>query len=69
MPAKKQSKRNLAKTAGEPARGPLPPYGPPIKEAIARGNVAEMKKLAASTRKWLKDVQAALDRLEKAIGK
>lgn len=68
MPAKKTGSSKPTKAAAA-ARGPLPPYGPPIKEAIARGNVAEMKKLAASTRKWLKDVQAALDRLEKAIGK
>lgn len=64
MPAKKSSTKKAAPTVGA-----VPPYGPPIKEAIARGNVAEMKKLAASSRKWLKDVQSALDALEKAIGK
>jgi Domain of unknown function (DUF1843) len=67
MPAKKQTSSKSPKAVA--ARGPMPPYGPPIKEAIARGNVAEMKRLATSTRKWLKDVQAALDALEKAIGK
>jgi len=65
MPAKKASSTKSAKAAV----GPVPPYGIAIKEATARGNLAEMKKLAANTRKWLKDVQNALDRLEKAIGK
>ena len=65
MPAKKASSTKSAKAAV----GPVPPYGIAIKEATARGNLAEMKKLAANTRKWLSDVQAALDRLEKAIGK
>ncbi len=49
--------------------GPVPPYGPPIREAIARGDVNEMRKLAAVTRRWLRDVKAALARLEKAIDK
>ena len=65
MPAKKASSTKSAKAAA----GPVPPYGIAIKEATARGNLAEMKKLAANTRKWLRDVQAALDRLEKAIEK
>ena len=47
--------------------GPVPPYGPPIREAIARGDVNEMRRLAARTRRWLRDVKAALARLEKAI--
>jgi hypothetical protein len=64
MPAKKASYKSAA-----PARGPLPPYGIAIKEAVARGNVAEMKKVAAAARKYLKDVQSALDALDKAIGK
>lgn len=67
MPAKKTSSSKSPKAVA--ARGAVPPYGPPIKEAIARGNVAEMKKLAASSRKWLKDVQTALAALDKAIGK
>ena len=49
--------------------GPVPPYGPPIREAIARGDVNEMRKLAVVTRRWLRDVKAALTRLEKAIDK
>ncbi|MDQ3802612.1 MAG: DUF1843 domain-containing protein [Acidobacteriota bacterium] len=48
--------------------GPVPPYGVAIREAIARGDIQQMRKLAVSTRKWLRDVQTALNRLEKAIG-
>ena len=47
----------------------MPPYGVAIKEALARGDVQEMRRVAASGRKHLKDVQAALARLEKAIEK
>lgn len=64
MPAKKSSTKKAV-----PTRAPLPPYGIAIKEAVARGNGAEMRKVAASSRKWLKDVQSALNALEKAIGK
>jgi hypothetical protein len=47
----------------------VPPYGVAIKEALARGDAQEMRRVAASGRKYLKDVQAALKRLEKAIEK
>lgn len=61
--AKVSSRSSTAKN------GPVPPYGPPIHEAIARGDLSEMRKLAASTRRWLRDVQAALNGLEKSIAK
>ncbi|HKP72246.1 MAG TPA: DUF1843 domain-containing protein [Pyrinomonadaceae bacterium] len=60
---------------GEPIRqaasrpGPLPPYGEVIRQSIAGGNTAEMKRVAASARKHLKDVQTALDKLNKKLGK
>jgi hypothetical protein len=38
-----------------------------IRDAIARGDVREMRSVAATTRKWLKDVQAALDAMEKSV--
>ena len=44
--------------------GPVPPYGEAIRGAIARGDTREMKDLAASSRKWLADVQSALNELE-----
>ena len=48
--------------------GPLPPYGQAIRAAMSRGNAAEMKKVAASARKYVNDVQAALDKLDRALG-
>lgn len=63
MPARKTTK-----AASSAARGPVPPYGIAIKEALARGDAAEMRKVAASARKHLNDVEAALAALEKAIG-
>ena len=75
----KSSKKRMAKKASTkkvPARsraaaigGAVPPYGPPIREALARGDVAEMRRVAASARKWIKDAQAALDKLEQKLAK
>lgn len=58
------------KSAGSAATrsGPLPPYGQGIRDAIARGDAAEMKRVAASARKYVSDVQAALDKLDRALG-
>ena len=44
--------------------GAFPPYGVAIREAVARGEYTEMRRVAASARKWIKDAQAALDKLE-----
>lgn len=49
--------------------GPVPPYGVAIREAIARGDLQEMKNLAATTRKYLNDVSKALDQLERLVNK
>lgn len=49
------------------AIGPLPPYGVAIRDAIARGDVREMRQVATVARKYLKDVQAALDAMEKSV--
>ena len=49
--------------------GPVPPYGDPIRGAIARGDAQEMKNVAANARKWMSDVQSALEQLESAIKK
>lgn len=65
--AKKSAKKGAAASAS--ARiGPVPPYGEAIRDAAARGNQAEMRRVAASARKYVKDVQAALDKLDKALG-
>jgi len=71
MPTRKRS-QPARKTDNATARiesGPLPPYGIAIRQAIKRGNLAEMKKLAAQARKHISDVTAALAALEKKIGK
>lgn len=58
------------KSAGSAASrsGALPPYGQAIREAMSRGDAAEMKKTASAARKYVKDVQAALDKLDRALG-
>lgn len=66
--AGKVSSKKGASKAGA-ISGAVPPYGPPIREAIARGDAAEMRKVAASARKWIKDAQAALDKLEAKLAK
>ena len=68
--AKKASTKKSAKSlAARPDTGPVPPYGDPIRGAIARGDVQEMKNTAASARKWVADVQSALKQLDSAIKK
>ena len=72
MPARKTTKkasktRSLKTSASQ--TGPVPPYGDPIRKAIARGDAREMKNVAASARKWMADVQAALDQLDNALKK
>lgn len=67
---KKSTKKSSKKTsAAAAASGPLPPYGDPIRAAIARGDQREMKNVAASARKWMADVQTALDQLDSAMKK
>jgi len=65
--AKKSTKKSSA--SASVASGPVPPYGDPIRKAIARGDQREMKNVAASARKWISDVQSALDQLDSAMKK
>jgi hypothetical protein len=56
----------------EAERGPVPPYGPPIQEAIAKGDLAHMKQVAAAAEQHLQqagDVRAALEYLKIEIAK
>ena len=74
MPARKTTKKAAAskkstKKSLRPDTGAVPPYGDPIRKAIARGDAREMKSVAASARKWMADVQAALDQLDSALKK
>lgn len=61
--------RKAGKASSAKATGSVPPYGVAIRGAIARGDTREMKALAASTRKWLKDVGSALAQLETSVKK
>jgi len=63
------SKKGGATSAARAASGAVPPYGEAIRQATARGDAAEMRKAAASARKWIKDAQSALEKLEKRLGK
>jgi hypothetical protein len=58
MPAKKTTKKAPIRAL----------YGPPIRDAIRRGDLKEMKALAAAARKQVSSVKAALASLEKKIG-
>ena len=73
MPATKKTTKKAAKKKSTASRAvstaPVPPYGEAIRGAVARGDAREMKNLAASTRKWLADVESALTKLEGAIKK
>jgi len=65
--AKKSTKKTSAASRAE--SGAVPPYGDPIRKAIARGDQREMKNVAASARKWMADVQSALDELDSTMTK
>jgi hypothetical protein len=72
MPTKTSGKKSGKKSSKKSAKaesGVVPPYGDPIRQAIARGDQQEMKNVAASARKWISDVQAALDQLDGALKK
>lgn len=56
-----------ASSTAAPTTGSVPPYGDPIRKAIARGNLQEMRNVAASARKWLADVNSALAQLDSSI--
>ena len=49
--------------------GPLPPYGVPIRDAIARGDLHEMKALRDSVRPALVKLEAAIQKLEAPGGR
>lgn len=69
MPTKKSASGGTSKKAAAAKSAPLPPYGVPIKEAIAGGDLRNMKAVAASARKHVADVERALKTLDAAIAK
>ncbi|HJR07381.1 MAG TPA: DUF1843 domain-containing protein [Pyrinomonadaceae bacterium] len=63
-------KKASAKAAAKNPYSPIQPlYGRPILDAIKRGNIAEMKKLATQARAHVKDVNAALAKLDASLKK
>jgi hypothetical protein len=55
-----------AKIPGNPAH---PLYGRPILDIIKTGNVAQMRRMATTARKHVKEVEAALAKLDARIKK
>ena len=56
----------------EHERASIVPYGPPIQEAIAKGDLAQMKQVAAAVEQHLQqvgDVRSALEYLKIEIAK
>ena len=51
--AKKASGKKGAAGARAATSGGVPPYGEAIRQATARGDQAEMRRAAASARKWI----------------
>jgi hypothetical protein len=66
---KSGAKKAAGKASASGTAGAVPPYGEAIRGAAARGDAAEMRKVAASARKWIKDAQTALDKLEQKLSK
>jgi hypothetical protein len=65
---KTRKARRKSPTQPATARGrEVPPYGPPINEAIARGELNDMKRVASWARRWIVDVDSHLRKLEEAI--
>lgn len=67
--AAKKSSKKTRKARGRVQTGQVPPYGEVIRGAIARGDMQGMRDAAASARKWVDDLQAALAELERAMRK
>lgn len=69
--SKKPAKKAGAKKAGGSKKGPKIPiialYGVWIRDAIARGDVNEMNRVAQTARDQIADSQAALKELDKAL--
>jgi hypothetical protein len=63
---KKIPSKVASKIPGNPAH---PLYGRPILDVIKTGNVAQMKRMATTARKHVKEVQAALTKLDAQIKK
>lgn len=65
---KSGSKKGAAKSSTGGGSGSIQPlYGVVIRETIARGDTAEMRRLSTAARKHIKDVESALAKLDAKI--
>jgi hypothetical protein len=48
---------------------PRPLYGRPVDAAISKGDVGEMRRVAAEARKYVSSLQTALKALDRKLGK
>jgi hypothetical protein len=55
-------------TTKQAAGGPLPPYGVPIRDAIVRGDLVEMKALFNAVKPALEELEVAIAKIEKLGG-
>jgi hypothetical protein len=73
MPTKKAAKKRTAKKTSKKATTPMSGraemYAPPIRDAIARGDLNEMRDMARRARKHIQEVQTALTALESSMKK
>ena len=75
MPTRKPAKKAASKTSAKGAldaksvkAGIVVLYGPPIRDAIRGGSLADMKKLLPAARAHVESVKKALAALDKALG-
>lgn len=64
--AKKKATTSGGGTARR-VRSDMKPYGDPIRKAIARGDFATMKKVAASSAAWLQEAEKDLEEVRTAL--
>jgi hypothetical protein len=67
MVAKKKAPTKVG--AKIPGRGPHPLYGRPIEQIIKTGSLAQMRAMAKTARSHIKEVTAALSKLDAQIQK
>lgn len=76
--AKRSAKKSAKKSAARKPRavnfraikgGTLLEYGDPIRDAVARGDINELRKLADVARQQIRDVENVLNTLEQNIQK
>jgi hypothetical protein len=66
----KSASKSGKKASKSSGKGPIIPlYAAPIRHCTARGNLREMKSMAAKAKKHIADVQSALAKLEQSIAK